>query len=793
MFMNVHGEARIDGDDCCAQTFDRRFNAVRHGLTAKTPVLPGEDPAALQALIDDFQTGKETRNKVEENLAKFAAISAWQLERANRLEVTRATRDLAGRSEAEAVRAALEAADLGHRLLFDRRGPAELYPSREYQNKQPRTSSSERPDDPDEPVKLVIRMEATRAGRGWLLKEWGELRKPIDAGLVWHSSQKLKAIRLLGRQPLHSVWDDQVALVFLASHAIKRSFSSAFHELRCEEHEERFKVTKAWLERDEMQAITPASAAEGRAVLLEIVDRAIERLRRLEAERAEVADFVEELDSKIPSDQETKTVAGVQRHSGSCNRLMLKNLDAIDKARRYEAEGWGKTRADRESRKDKARRSKATWYSLLVADEHGTVREADAYDGDIEEGLARYKAKFGQQPYETVLAERQEIDRGSKHVIPDFARWVEGERGPASASTGMEGHGGGTHADGAANLRSGVEAGEVGSSGAGREEVVASDGRGAAGWQGEHSDAEHRNEGALVASDGQGAAERQGERCDAEHRNDGREGRGDEAVVDRGERDLDVNDLMSGDSLLHTGKEEKANIQNENNGRNVIVDGGEAGSPDEVGAHESFGRAEGGDALGAAGSGRTGEEDGGGEEETGGDGDGGDPSGAHDERRTKREDEGFLVRHEGDPGVGEDAAGCSLKLTGKEEAEKIQNEMNAPGVMVDGGEGGAQTTWARRGVVDARNRATLWAPQRPGERRLLQPTARSRRSGRENIATRGNGRSFCRQMRVGNRLLHARIKKSGAGLGSNGGGSGCGCARRRRQERGSVRRVWKRG
>ena len=158
-----------------------RFNAVKHGLTAKTPVLPGEDPEALQAMIDEFKTGKETRNKVEEKLAKFAAISAWQLERANRLEVTRVTRDLVGRSEAEAVRAALDAADLGHRLIFDRRGPTELYPSRDYQNKQPRTSSSEEPDDPDEPAKLVIRMEATRAGRRWLLERWAWLRKPIDA------------------------------------------------------------------------------------------------------------------------------------------------------------------------------------------------------------------------------------------------------------------------------------------------------------------------------------------------------------------------------------------------------------------------------------------------------------------------------------------------------------------------------------------------------------------------------------------------------------------------------------
>jgi hypothetical protein len=303
--MSLQGANLVNGDEGCGPPKigdASRFNAIKHGLTAKTPVLPGEDPAALEELIDEYRTGCETRNKVEEDLARFAAISAWQVDRANRLEVTRATRDLAGRSEAEAVRATLDAADLGHRLLFDRRGPAELYGSRAYDNKQPRTSESADPDDPDAPYKLVIRLEATRAGRCLLLEEWAKLRKPIDAGSVWHSSQKFKAIRLLGRQPLQAVSDFDVALVFLASHAIKRTFSFAFHELRCEEHEERFKITKAWLERDEIKAITPASAAEGRAVLLDIVDRAIERLQRLETARAEVADFVEELDTQIPSD-----------------------------------------------------------------------------------------------------------------------------------------------------------------------------------------------------------------------------------------------------------------------------------------------------------------------------------------------------------------------------------------------------------------------------------------------------------------------------------------------------------
>jgi hypothetical protein len=263
---------------------------------------------------------------------------------------------------------------------------------------------------------------------------------------------------------------------------------------------------------------------------------------------------------------------------------------------------------------------------------------------------------------------------------------VAGERGPASAGTGMEGNGGGTDGDGAVNLRSAVEAGEVGPSTAGREEVVASDGQGAAERQGEHCDAEHRNEGALVASDGQGAAERQGEHCDAEHRNEGREWRGGEGFVVRGERDLDAGSFIPDDSLLLTGKEEKANIQNETNGPSVIVDGGEEGRRAEGGERrtESGGLTADADSLG-----RIGEADGGGEGVTFSHGDGGEALGARDGRRTVREEEGFLVRHEGDLGVGEDVAGCSLNITEKEDAEKIQNEINAPGVMVDGGERGS--------------------------------------------------------------------------------------------------------
>ena len=52
-----------------------RFNAVKHGLTAKTPVLPGEDPAALQAKIDAYRTGQQTRTEARRERERLRALA----------------------------------------------------------------------------------------------------------------------------------------------------------------------------------------------------------------------------------------------------------------------------------------------------------------------------------------------------------------------------------------------------------------------------------------------------------------------------------------------------------------------------------------------------------------------------------------------------------------------------------------------------------------------------------------------------------------------------------------------
>ena len=98
-------------------------------------------------------------------------------------------------------------------------------------------------------------------------------------------------------------------------------------------------------------AITPADTAAAQAALLEIVDKALKRLRRLKAKRREVAGIVEKLQPDILGHDDSKGGQNLRRHVESTNKLIHRNIEVIYKRRRDEATGWGKTRQERERRK----------------------------------------------------------------------------------------------------------------------------------------------------------------------------------------------------------------------------------------------------------------------------------------------------------------------------------------------------------------------------------------------------------------------------------------------------------
>ena len=98
-----------------------RMNALKHGLDARTPILPGEDEAAFRARLDAWRADFPPRNPQEESLLEEAARLSWQLDRAERVQAASLAERVRLAGDDEARRREQETADavaIGQRLLL---------------------------------------------------------------------------------------------------------------------------------------------------------------------------------------------------------------------------------------------------------------------------------------------------------------------------------------------------------------------------------------------------------------------------------------------------------------------------------------------------------------------------------------------------------------------------------------------------------------------------------------------------------------------------------------------------
>ena len=68
-----------------------KFNALKHGMTASTAVLPYEDPSSYAELRESFVATYKPANAVEASLVETVANSYWRLLRARRVETATMT------------------------------------------------------------------------------------------------------------------------------------------------------------------------------------------------------------------------------------------------------------------------------------------------------------------------------------------------------------------------------------------------------------------------------------------------------------------------------------------------------------------------------------------------------------------------------------------------------------------------------------------------------------------------------------------------------------------------------
>jgi hypothetical protein len=62
------------------------LNSLRHGLTSKTVVLPGEDPEKFERLRASVHEHYRPKTEIERELAERIAAGQWKIQRAHRVE-----------------------------------------------------------------------------------------------------------------------------------------------------------------------------------------------------------------------------------------------------------------------------------------------------------------------------------------------------------------------------------------------------------------------------------------------------------------------------------------------------------------------------------------------------------------------------------------------------------------------------------------------------------------------------------------------------------------------------------
>ena len=163
---------------------------------------------------------------------------------------------------------------------------------------------------------------------------WAELCSLLDQGIAWQSPDKLKAIRLLGRQPIDALDESQVRLIFIACHMIDPSGGDLFHEIWRELKHSESDIAKQRLKSRPMDALRPNSVDLARDALYNIVDQAVGRLKRI----ADAYRTRDEANAKLTADllgfDDSAEGERIRRYETSCSRTLIRTLDAFDKRHR---------------------------------------------------------------------------------------------------------------------------------------------------------------------------------------------------------------------------------------------------------------------------------------------------------------------------------------------------------------------------------------------------------------------------------------------------------------------------
>ena len=224
--------------------------------------------------------------------------------------------------------------DLFARLFHDTRVPNVISGAIPYNHIGTRTSHCGQAINPDEPAKLLRKICSSVIGCERLLACWQELRELLEPGRAWQGNHKLKACRMLGKQPTDVLNSREIADLYVACWSIHSPRAHAYSEIRSDLGRFEFKhfrrrVRATWT--DMMNALDEENS---RRVLVAIVERAMAQVK----EKAAVAQERAERDAARRADclsfDGSHEAELLRRYTTSSHRQFVRSLNEFFKVRK---------------------------------------------------------------------------------------------------------------------------------------------------------------------------------------------------------------------------------------------------------------------------------------------------------------------------------------------------------------------------------------------------------------------------------------------------------------------------
>jgi len=300
-----------------------KLNALKHGLRAQDsePVLPHEDPAELEAKIQEWIDDYAPSNAVERELVVRAARLSWTLDRAERHEATLLSRNVRKAMLRNRARRTEKVCEYARKLFY--MAGKRLLPE-------------SGPAWADDPSAFLAHLEETVEGTRWLLDRWVEMRCLIISDENWTFLDQFRFVRLLGKQPLAAIDDPELNEIFLAWETIEVKWGTRFwHQMQemTPYEDPAFSAWRVWRE------IVPRPDGHDAAVavLRGVADREIARLEELliDLEEIEGEDALEL--AEIASFSASDGAERLRRFQTARTRELLRTIELLAKLRKASA------------------------------------------------------------------------------------------------------------------------------------------------------------------------------------------------------------------------------------------------------------------------------------------------------------------------------------------------------------------------------------------------------------------------------------------------------------------------